>query len=70
VSKSQLALFMSGLFFGGAIDHAILAGQRRQETPYGVRVGVRGNWLMAAADLAVAAAFLRLHSRATSVPRV
>jgi len=32
VSTSHLALIMSELFFGGAIDHAIFAGERRQET--------------------------------------
>jgi hypothetical protein len=59
---SQFALFTSGLFFGGAIDHAILAAQGREQTPYGVRVGVSGNWLMAAGDLLVAAMLYRLHT--------
>lgn len=50
-----LALFVSGIFFGGAIDHAILAVMRRDVTPYGVSVGIGGNVLYAAGDLVVAA---------------
>ena len=64
MTVSHLALFASGLFFGGAIDHAILAAQRRDGTPYGVTVGVAGNWWMAAGDLAAAAVLYRLHVRA------
>ena len=64
MTTSQFALFASGLFFGGAIDHAILAAQGRQNTPYGVRVGVSGNWMMAAGDLLVAAMLYRMHATA------
>lgn len=59
---SKSALFASGVFFGGAIDHAILAAMRRDVTPYGVKVGVSGNWLFAVADLAAAALFYRMHA--------
>ena len=51
VAVSNLALFASGIFFGGALDHVILAAIRRDVTPYGVKAGVSGNWLFAAADL-------------------
>jgi len=33
---SKIALFLSGLFFGGAIDHPILALTDSEYTPYGV----------------------------------
>jgi hypothetical protein len=51
---SKTAVFLAGLFFGGAIDHAILAATGRSDTPYGVHAGVAGNWAFAALDLAAA----------------
>jgi len=62
VAISKLALFASGIFFGGAADHAILAAMRRDITPYGVTAGVSGNWLLAAADLLAAAMLYRVHA--------
>lgn len=47
----KLAIFFSGLFFGGTVDHAILALAGRPDTPYGIDVGVGGNWMMAGLDL-------------------
>jgi hypothetical protein len=61
VTASNLALFASGMFFGGAVDHAILAAMRRDVTPYGVRTGIAGNWMFAAADLVAAAVLYRIH---------
>lgn len=58
---SKAAIFLSGLFFGGAIDHAILALANRTDTPYGVDVGVAGNWGMAILDLALTAALWEGH---------
>jgi hypothetical protein len=58
---SKLALFSSGLFFGGAVDHAILAMLGRGVTPYGVQAGVDGNWGLAALDLVLAALLFGLH---------
>lgn len=58
------ALFLSGLFFGGAIDHGILAAMGSPLTPYGVNVGVRGNWLMTLLDVGVTLAFFVLYRRA------
>ena len=66
MSLSKAALFASGIFFGGAIDHAILAAGRRDVTPYGVKAGVAGNWLFAAMDLMVAGVLYRLHTKAES----
>ena len=34
--RSKLTLFVSGIFFGGAIDHVILAAMGQRLTPYGV----------------------------------
>jgi hypothetical protein len=51
------------VFFGGAIDHAILALKRSDRTPYGVAAGVGGNWLLAALDLALAGTMYALHRR-------
>jgi hypothetical protein len=59
---SNLALFASGIFFGGAVDHAILAAMRRDVTPYGVKAGIAGNWLFAAADLLAAGILYRVHA--------
>ena len=61
MNLSKLALFLSGLFFGGAIDHAILGGMGRAVTPYGLESGVAGNWLLAALDFGLAAGLYALH---------
>ena len=61
MNVSKLALFLSGLFFGGAVDHAILGSLGRDVTPYGVKSGVLGNWLLAGLDVFLAAAFYGLH---------
>ena len=60
---SQVTLFLSGLFFGGAVDHLILALKRSELTPYGFRSGVKGNWGLAGLDLALALAGYLLHRR-------
>ena len=60
---SKTALFRSGIFFGGAVDHAILALKRVERTPYGFRSGVAGNSALAALDALLAAAFYVLHHR-------
>jgi hypothetical protein len=67
---AKLALFLAGLFFGGAIDHVILALMGRVETPYGVRAGVAGNWALAGLDLLITlgfwAAYRALERRASA----
>lgn len=62
MSLSKAALFASGIFFGGAVDHAVLAAMRRDVTPYGVKSGVAGNWLFAAGDLVMAGVLYHLHT--------
>lgn len=61
MTRAEIALFLSGLFFGGAIDHAILALRHSKNTPYGAHVGILGNWAFAALDLAVAVVGYVLH---------
>jgi len=36
-------LFCSGVFFGGAVDHSILALKGADRTPYGLKSSVAGN---------------------------
>jgi hypothetical protein len=60
-SPSIAAIFCSGVFFGGAIDHAILALKRSHRSPYGLAVGVRGNWLLALVDAALAGILYARH---------
>ncbi len=67
---AKLALLATGVFLGGAIDHAILALSSRSETPYGIRVGVRGNVLLGAIDLLAALLLARAAGSAgASTPR-
>lgn len=54
MSRTEIALFFSGLFFGGAIDHAILALIRSERSPYGFAVGISGNWALAGLDFVIA----------------
>ena len=61
MNASKLGLFLSGLFFGGAVDHAILGSLGREVTPYGWQSGVIGNWLLAGLDLVIAAALYGFH---------
>ena len=50
MGRSDALVFLAGLFSGGAIDHVILAVLGQSVTPYGVSVGVAGNWGLAALD--------------------
>ena len=54
MSRAEITLFLSGLFFGGAIDHVILALLHSERTPYGARVGIKGNWTFAGLDFFLA----------------
>ncbi len=51
------SLFVSGLFFGGVIDHVILGVMKSSITPYGVNLGQYGNWWMALFDLLLTVVF-------------
>lgn len=61
MAGAKLTLFSAGLFFGGAVDHVILALAGRAETPYGVRAGVGGNWALACLDVLLMLGFWRAH---------
>ena len=60
---STFAVFASGVFFGGTIDHLILAAIRSPISPYGLQVGVIGNWALAGIDLAIAFSLYAWHRR-------
>lgn len=55
MSMKNTSLFLSGFFFGGAVDHLILALLRFPYTAYGFKWGVVGNWFLAALDATIAA---------------
>jgi hypothetical protein len=52
-----ISLFVAGIFFGGAVDHVILALAHSRYTAYGVNSGVFGNWLLAGLDLLITLIF-------------
>ena len=63
MSRAEIALFLSGLFFGGAIDHAILVLLRSEHTPYGARVATKGNCAFAGLDFVIAVLGYILYQR-------
>lgn len=60
---AKLALFFSGLFAGGVLDHGLLALQGSGITSYGIHVGVIGNWGFALMDGTIATLLFVLHRR-------
>jgi hypothetical protein len=60
---AKTSLFLAGVFFGGMLDHTLLALRGETETHYGLAVGVAGNWAFALLDLGVTVAFYLLHRR-------
>jgi hypothetical protein len=48
-----ISLFVAGIFFGGAIDHVVLALARSKQTAYGINFGIAGNWLLAGLDILI-----------------
>jgi len=62
-SWSKVALFLSGSFCCGAVDHGIASLAGRTVTPYGIHVGVLGNYRLFAFDLAMTVLLLWLHRR-------
>jgi len=67
-SMASVALFLSGLFAGGVLDHGLLALQGSEVTSYNIHVGVMGNWSFMVMDGAIAALLFLLHRR-WAVPR-
>lgn len=63
VSWSKVALWLSGSFCCGAVNHAFASVQGRTETPYGIHLGIAGNWALLAFDAAMTLFLLWLHYR-------
>jgi hypothetical protein len=59
----RLPLFLSGLFFGGGLDHLLFILLESPTSHYGLRIGVAGQMGFAALDLSVAALLYLLHVR-------
>jgi hypothetical protein len=62
-SMANVALFLSGLFAGGVLDHGLLALQGSEVTSYNIHVGVVGNWAFMLMDGAIASLLLFVHRR-------
>jgi hypothetical protein len=60
---SKVALWLSGSFCCGAVNHTFAGVQGRTETPYGIHLGVTGNWALFAFDLMMTVLLLWLHRR-------
>ncbi len=60
---SRPSLFLSGLFFGGGLDHAIFIAIGSPKTHYGLTVGVTGQLAFAMLDFGLAALLYILHAR-------
>jgi len=60
--KWYICLFLSGLFFGGTIDHVVFA-LINSPAPYGIKLGLQGNLLMAFFDLLIASTLLLIFKR-------
>lgn len=56
-------MLLAGAFFGGALDHIILGLLGRVESPYGLHVGIGGNWIFAALDAVLGIAALAVYRR-------
>lgn len=63
LSSRSYALFLCGMFAGGAIDHLILVLKGDERTPYGVRLGVGANAVFAVLDATLAAAAYAAYRR-------
>ena len=65
---SKLALFLSGLFCGRAIDDVIHAVTDSPFAAYRMKCGVTGDWALAALDTVIALILFWLH-RFVETPR-
>ena len=62
-SMANVALFLSGLFAGGVLDHGLLALQGSEVTSYNLHVGVMGNWGFMVMDGTIAGVLFLLFQR-------
>jgi len=65
--SSKLALSLSGLFFGGGLDHAIFIATGSPKTHYGLTVGASGQLAFALLDFGLAALLYRFHDRGSGL---
>jgi hypothetical protein len=70
IGRAGFALFLSGLFFGGGLDHAIFIAMDSPTTHYGLRVGTAGQLAFATLDFGLAALLYTLHGRWSRLPPV
>jgi hypothetical protein len=61
MATDKLALFVSGIFFGGSIDHVVLAVMNSALSPLGLEVGALGNWLFGILDAVIAVCLYVVH---------
>jgi len=66
---AKAALFFSGLFAGGVLDHGLLALQGSEVTPYNIHVGVMGNWAFMLMDGTIAVLLFLIHRRLEHGPQ-
>jgi hypothetical protein len=64
----KLALFLSGLFFGGGLDHLLFIALDSPTSHYGLQLGVPGQLGFAALDLGLAALLYILNARWSRIP--
>ena len=62
---STFALFFSGLFFGGGVDHVIFIAMRSPTSHYGFRIGTIGQLLFATLDFALSTVLWVYYVRAS-----
>lgn len=60
---SRLALFLSGFFFGGGLDHLIFIAMRSPTSHYGLSLGIPGQLGFAVLDLGLSTLLYALHVR-------
>jgi hypothetical protein len=59
--RPRLALFLSGLFFGGALDHLVFVALKSPTSHYGLRLEPSGQLAFATLDMTIAAVLYRFH---------
>ena len=59
----KLALFLSGLFFGGALDHILFIVFDSPTSHYGLQIGTAGQLGFATLDVSLAVLLYVLHGR-------
>lgn len=63
VTRARLALFVSGIFFGGGLDHLIYIAAGSTRSHYGLELTPLQHGAFALFDVTVAATLLWLHVR-------